>query len=273
MVAIVVGAAVVVAILFAAGFLFHKAAAPGSTQPYSTLDEAESVAVPAASHAVTGSWSPAVAIGLHLAGTISLPVANLSGLSGLTDGCSLTTLSGAPSAVTVNATPVASPPGEDAFWLIGLTNGQGAIAFVSVGLGIPSPLYSVSASSSCHLPIGDVAAFPSSEADSPALVGAVNASGGYAFLIDHPSAAQVLLGIGGGSYDGLTSPPLWEAVDTSCPLPLIVNESGAEFNASLFGTPSIIAHSSGPVNCAAGLGSSLSGLSLAGPLLGVGKAI
>jgi hypothetical protein len=255
-VAVVVAVVVVVAILFAAGYLFHKSSsAPTTTEPYATLDEAEQVAGPAAGQSLGGSWSSAVAIGVHLAAQITLPLANFTGLVNVTNGCTIVPAPGAPTSTTVEATPSSALPGHDAFWLIGLTNGAGSLAFVSVAAGVATALYSV-AGGSCATDIGLVSPFPSDEADSPALVGAVNASGGAAFLATYPNAAQFLLGAGGVTYDGFTLGPVWEALDTSCPLPLLINETGTSFNATVTGAPAVVeAHSSGPMNCAAGLGS------------------
>ncbi|MGA8275627.1 MAG: hypothetical protein WB789_05865 [Thermoplasmata archaeon] len=265
--AIIVAAVVIVGILGAAGFLFHKTTA-NTTEPYATLNEADSVAGPAAVHALSGSWNAVLAAGIRLPAQVSLLLANLSSVENLTSGCTLTAVPGAPTSITVDATPNSVLAGHAAFWLVGLSNGAGSIALVSVDLGNPVALYSF-AGSTCATELGDVVGFPSTESDSPALVAAANASGGAAFLAQYPSATQLLAGLGGISVDGFTSPPFWEVVDTSCPLPLLLNETGAEFNATLTGAPANVeTHATGPVNCAAGLGSSLPGASLVtAPLL------
>ncbi len=192
----------------------------------------------------------------------------------LTSGCNLTTLPGAPTSLTVDATPASAAPGHAAFWIFGLSDGAGTYVLVSVDLGIPTALYSLSGGS-CTSTFDKVSAFPSTESDSPALVAAANSSGGSAFLSEYPTSAQLFFGLGGLTYLGFTSPPLWDLVDTSCPVPLLLNETGAEFNATLTGAPaSVVSHSTGPVNCALGLGSSVSGFALvAGPVLGLAKAI
>lgn len=261
MIALVVAAVVIVAVLAVAGILFHKTT-PNSTEPFATLNEADSVAGPAAGHALSGSWSPVLAAGIRLSALVSVPIASLSSIENLTPGCTLTLAPGAPSSLTIDATPVSAPAGHAAFWLIGLSNGGGSIALASVDLGNPVTLYTLSGNS-CPSEIGDTAPFPSTESDSPALVAAANASGGSAFLAQYPSSAQILAGVGGLSVDGFTSPPIWEVVDTSCPLPLLFNETGAEFNATLTGAPANVeTHATGPVNCAEGLGSSIGGITL-----------
>jgi hypothetical protein len=272
-VAIVVGAVVIVAILGAAGFLFHKATT-STTEQFSTLSEAESVAGPSAGHALSGSWSAVFAAGIRLTALVTLPIANLSKIGNLTAGCTLSPAPGAPSSVTVDATPASAPMGHAAFWVIGLSNGAGSMALVSVDLGTPATLLTITGSS-CLGALGDIAPFPSTESDSPALVAAANASGGAAFLAQYPSAAQILAGVGGISVDGFGTPPIWEVIDTSCPLPLILNETGAEFNATLTGAPANVeTHATGSVNCALGLGNSIKGLGLGGtPLALVAKAI
>jgi hypothetical protein len=272
-IALVVAAVLIVAVLAAAGFLFHKASTR-TTEQYSTLNEAESVAGSSASNAISGSWNPIFAGGIRLAAGVSLPTANVSSVENLTSGCNLTSLPGAPTSLTVDATPASADAGHAAFWIFGLSNGAGTIALVSVDLGVPTALYALSGGS-CASTFDTVASFPSTESDSPALVAAANASGGSAFLSEYPNSAQLFFGVGGLTYLGFTSPPLWDVVDTSCPVPLLLNETGAEFNATITGAPaSVLSHSTGPVNCALGLGSSVSGFALvAGPLIGLAKAI
>ncbi len=274
LIAVVVAAVVIIAVLAAAGFLFHKSNST-ITEAFATLSEAESVAGPAASHALTGSWSPVFAAGIHLNTGLSLPVLNLTTLTNLTSGCTLASIAGAPTLLTVDATPISALPGHAAFWLIGLSNGAGTVALVAVDLGTASPLYTVTGSSCAGGALGELVAFPSSESDSPALVAAANASGGASFLGANPTAAQFFVGVGGVTVSIVTLPPTWEVVDTSCPLPLLLNVTGAEFNATLSGAPATVElHASGPVNCAAGLGSSLPKVTLlAAPLLAVAKAI
>lgn len=273
-VAVVVAAAVIVAILGTAGFLFHKAST-NTVEQFATLSEAESVAGPAASHAGPGSWTVILAAGLRLSAGITLPTTNLSGIGSLASGCNLTNLPGAPTSLTVDPTPVSALPGHAAFWVLGLSNGASTLLLVSVDLGTATPLGSISGGT-CASTFGGFAPFPSTQSDSPALVAAANESGGSAFLIAHPNAAQLMAGVGGVTLAGIaTSPPLWEVVYTSCPIPLLINETGAEFNATLTGAPaSVLTHSTGPMNCGLGLGSSVSGFGLvAGPLFGLSKAI
>jgi len=272
-VAVVVAAVVVVAVLTTAGFLFHKAST-NTTEQFSTLQEADSVAGSVASHAIAGSWNTLVAVGLRLSAGVTLPTTNLSSIENLTSACTLTNLPGAPTSLAIDATPASSAPGHAAFWIFGLSNSAGTILLVSVDLGTANALYTASGSS-CSTTFGSLSPFPSTESDSPALVAAANASGGSAFLSEYPDSAQLMAGVGGFTALGFTSPPVWDLVDTSCPLPLLLNETGAEFNATLTGAPAnVLTHTTGPVNCALGLGSSVSGFALvAGPLLGLSKAI
>jgi hypothetical protein len=263
-VAIVVAAVVVVAVLAVASSLAPKSTS-GTTESFSTFHEAESVAGSAAAHALSGSWSAELAAGIRLGTGLSLPTANLTSLSNLTANCSISFLPGLPSEVTIDATPPSAPAGHAAFWLIGFSDGGGSLLFVAVDLGIPTPLFSVTASS-CFGTSASLVGFPSSEVDSPTLVGAANLSGGSAFLSQYPDAAQLFVGVGGVALSIVTSSPIWEVVDTSCPLPYPINETGAIYNATLSGTGSVIDSGSGPVNCAAGLGSSISGVALLGAL-------
>jgi hypothetical protein len=163
--------------------------------------------------------------------------------------------------VTVDATPPSAPAGHAAFWLLGFSNGGGDLLFVTVDLGVPLAVFSLDLSS-CIRDAPTLVAFPSTEVDSPALVAAANASGGATYLAMYPGAAQVFGGVGGISVLGITSSPLWEVIDTSCPLPYPVDENGTAFNATVSGTGSLIVSGSGPVNCAAGLSGSIPGVSL-----------
>jgi hypothetical protein len=259
-VAIVVATVVIVAVLAVAASLAPKPAGT-TTETYSTFSESESVAGIAASHAESGTWSAELAAGVRIGSSLALPLANLTSLSNLTSNCSLSVLPGLPSDLTVDATPTSTPAGHAAFWLFGFSDGSGTLLLVSVDLGIPTALFSLTAGT-CLGSSVSLDDFPSTEVDSPALVAAANASGGAAFLDDHPGAAQIFAGVGGVSYSVITSSPLWEVADTSCPLPYPINETGAAFNATVSGTGSVLTNSSGPVNCAAGLGSSLSGVAL-----------
>jgi hypothetical protein len=262
MAVIVVAAVVIIAILFLAGVVFHKSNAT-TTEPYATFDEATSVAGTAASHAATGTWSPVFAAGLRLSSSLTVPVSNLTTLTNLTSNCTFSAVSGSPTSITIDATPSSTPQGHGAFWLLGLSNGGGSILLVSVDLGTATALLLVSGAS-CAQYTDLLAPFPSTESDSPALVAAANASGGSGFLAQYPGAVQLLAGLGGLTDYGFTSSPEWEVFDTSCPVPLLVNETGMDFNATLTGNPATVqAHSTGPVNCSFGL----SGLSTPLPLV------
>jgi hypothetical protein len=276
--AIVVGAIVIIALLAAVGLVFHKAGTP-SPGPYTTLDEAEVLAGPAAAHVVPGNWSPVLAVGVRVGSNASVPTSgfplNVSeNLSGCQVSGNLTPLRTLPANLAVSVTPASAAAGHAAAWIVGLSNGSGGIVLVAVLLDVATPLYSLSYSS-CLSTSAGLAPFPSAESDSPALVAATNASGGASFLQSNPGAAQLWAGVGGFSAFGLASAPEWEVVDTSCPLPLVVNETGTAFNATLKGAPAeVVNHTSGSLNCAAGLGSGLSGLPLVSAAVAfVSKAI
>ncbi len=271
-VAIVVAAVVIVGVLFAAGVLFHKSSTPGTSEPYATFDEAASAAGSVTSRGGSGTWSPALAIGLRVASSITLPLANLSALTNLSSNCNVTTVSGAPLSITIDTTPASAGPGHDAFWLIGFLSG-GSLLLVSVDLGTPAALYTLSGGG-CTEYTSALVAFPSSEVDSPTLVANANGSGGSAFLAANPSAAQVLAGVGGINIGLAITPPIWGLLDTACPVPLLINETEPDFNATLTGSGQVLAHESSSANCALGLGDLSSRFTLvAGPLLAESKAI
>ncbi|MCI4373240.1 MAG: hypothetical protein L3K02_06315 [Thermoplasmata archaeon] len=273
-VAVVVAAVLIVGVLAAAGFLFHKSTTT-TTESFATMGEAESVAGPEASHALSGSWNAVIAVGVRLSIGFSLPISDSASLGNLTAGCNLTEASGAPTSLAIDGTPPATPAGHAAFWIVGLSNGAAGFALVSVDLGIPTALYSVSGSSCAGGVLGYLAPFPASELDSPALVAAANASGASPFLAQYPTATQLLVSIGGLSVGGVGVSAVSFVVDTSCPVPLIENVTGAEFNATISGTTGVVEnHSSGSVNCAAGLGNAVSGVGLiSAPYVALAKAI
>jgi len=265
-VAVVLAAVVIVAVLAVAASLAPKPAA-NTTESYSTFSEAASVAGTAAAQARSGGWSAELAAGVRIGSSLAVPLANLTSLTNLTANCSLSVLPGLPADLTIDATPPSAPAGHAAFWLFGFTDGGGNLLVVSVDLGVPTALFSLTAGS-CFGSTVTLVAFPSTEVDSPALVAAANASGGATFLGEYPTAAQIFAGVGGATYSVLTTGPLWVVADTSCPLPYPINETGAVFNATVSGSGSVITSSSGPVNCAAGLGSALSGGALLDSPLG-----
>jgi hypothetical protein len=65
---------------------------------------------------------------------------------------------------------------------------------------------------------------------------------------------------------------VWEVIDTSCPVPFLVNETGAIFNASLLGSQ-VVTHANGSVNCAGGLNLPPGVTLTPNPLLALAKAI
>ncbi|MCI4365759.1 MAG: hypothetical protein L3K10_06855 [Thermoplasmata archaeon] len=271
-VVVVVAIVVVIGVLAASGVLFRSSQV-STTEAYSTLSEAESVAGPAASHASSGSWSTVVAVAIRTSIGISLPLLALPSVSNLTSGCNLTSLPGAPASVSIDTTPTSALGGHAAFWLLILSDGRTGLLAVSVDLGAPSALFSVTGTG-CVSSSSMLVPFPSSAGDSPSIVAAANSSGGAAFLGQHPTATQLWAGVGGVSVGSLVkTSPIWAVIYTSCPVPYPINETGADFNATLVGA-SVLSSSAGPVNCAAGLGSFFpvppTGLGL---LAGVAKAI
>jgi hypothetical protein len=262
LVAIAVIAVVIIAVLATAAYLAPKSS-PAAPDPYLTLNQAEAVAAHAVAQQLSGSWTAATAVALRISSNISfpsslLPTRFVETVAGCNLTVQLTALPSLPENVPIGATPTPALAGAAAFWLLGLTNGDGGEALASVNLGVPSALYSVGVQTCVGSPV-QVAPFPTSTPDSPALVAAANASGGSAFLAAHPYAAQIWGGVGGFTADGITLglPFSWEVVDTSCPLPYPVNETGYEFNATLSPTGGVVATSNGSVSCDLGLGTSL----------------
>jgi hypothetical protein len=275
-VAIVVAAVLIVSVLAVASYL-APGQGPSSTEPYATFDEALSVAGPAASHAMFGSWSAVVAASLRLGSSVSLPTGNLSELTNVSSTCGLTPLPGLPASITVDATPPSALPGHAAFWLIGLSAGSGTLLFVSVDLGIPTPLLTLNATACLGSALA-LSPFPSNQVDSPALVGDANATGGAAFLAQYPDAIQLLAGVGGVSYDGVGISIPWEVADTSCSFASLTgtNVTGAVYTASVTAVGDVTNHSTASVDCSATGGISIPPIpSLDATLSGLGlsKAI
>jgi hypothetical protein len=268
-VAIVVAAILIVSILATAAYLSPKSTASPPTL-YTTLDEAEALAAPAMAHALAGSWVPALAVGIRVSSNLSLPTGLLpTQIVRSVGGCNLTThltpLSTLPNSFSLDLTPTSAPSGSAGFWLLGMSNGDGVVALVSVNLGLATPLYTVVVQTCLDTTVL-VAPFASSAPDSPALVAAANASGGATFLDTYPYSAQIWAGLGGFSADGITFNAGfdWEVVDTSCPLPNLINETGSEFNATLTAAGSVVVSTTGSVNCELGLGGQLPTLVVGG---------
>jgi hypothetical protein len=279
-VAIAVAAVVIVGVLATAAY-FAPHHTPSSAESYTTLTEAEALAGHSVTQALSGSWSAAFALGLRLSSNISVPTSLLpSSFSTAVGPCNLTArftpVGSLPVEVTIQETPVSASPGTTSFWLLGLTNGAGGLTLATVSLGVGTALYSVSVSTCLGASV-QLAPFPATTPDSPQLVAGANASGGASFLETYPFSAQIWGGVGGFSAGGVTLslPFNWEVVDTSCPLPYPVNETGAEFNATLSPTGSVLAATHGPVSCDFGLGSTLPTLFSGSPgsMSAVSKAI
>jgi hypothetical protein len=215
--------AVVVAALFATGAFSQ--AGPGSPTPlYATFFEARSAAGPAAGRAAGGPWTAVAAVGLRLALGVDLDSQNLTNASYA--NCTVTAVATAPTEVALPPTPFAQGPGTAGFWLILFSNAGGQALGVGVWGGNATLLFATSGAG-CAAEVSKAQPFPSGSFDSPASVGASNASGGSTFLSAHPQSTQILVGVGGITEFVLTSEPFWAVEDTSC-------TGASQTNGSLF---------------------------------------
>jgi hypothetical protein len=218
----------------------------GSPGPSPTFDGAVTEAQPSANAIPGGPWQSAFAAAIRITSPVQISTANLTQqVASL--GCNVTDLGVLPKYVTVDATSPSSGPGTASFWVIGFTNVSGGEVGVMVDGGVPTALFTVSPTA-CSSVTSDLLPFPSGSPDSPAIVGTVNSNGGSAFLTTHPNSSVLMLGVGGVAF--LVTEPSWVVAYSSCPVALVTNTSGFEFNATVEGT-TLASRSSGPVTCAA----------------------
>jgi hypothetical protein len=269
---VVVAALVVVAGLFVGGFLTSSksSAAPG---PYETFDQATPTGTQAASGVAGGPWLVALATAVVIPTPVFVQPTNLSNSTELSSlHCTLTWIASPTEAILIPATPASAPAGSSAFWVFGLRNASGAIAFTTVTSGTAAPLL-VASGSGCESVTSHLEAI-GSIVDSPAAVAAAGASGGTSFLAAHPNATRIWTVNGGIEVYYITSQPTWSIVDTTCVLPTPLTASGTTFNATvnaITGKVSASGNTSG--SCALGATGVLSVLLAAPLLVGPGKAI
>ena len=242
----VVAVAVVLAALVATGILplSHSSnSGPGATP---TFQGAASEAQPSANAQPHGPWSPAAGVGIRLPLALTLPTVNITQyLSDLNAavGCEVSLLGSPPTQEVLDGTPGSASPGAAAFWVVMFVNGTGGALGVMVNGGVATPLFSVTGNSTCREYLDALAPFPAGSPDSPAIVAAVNASGGSTFLSEHPNATEVFVGL-----SAVIIQPTWEVVYTTCSPTVVPGVTGYEYNATVSGT-TVQHHASGVVSC------------------------
>ncbi len=245
-VALAVGIAVVVVV---GGLALSGRFGPGSTSqlgPYPTFAGAVSEAQPAANSVSGGPWQAAFGAAIRLPSPLQFPTRNITQVVASL-GCNVTLLGVPPSTIAVDETPLSEGPGTSGFWLVGFVNTSGGVVGVTVNDGAATALFDVS-TTACPSITDSLLPFPSGAWDSSSVIGAVNGAGGATFLASHPNASQLFFGVGGF---GLLAPePVWVVAYNSCPLALVANSSGSEFNSTVEGT-TVASHSSGSVSCTA----------------------
>jgi hypothetical protein len=245
-VALTVGIAAVVVV---GGLALSGKFGPGSTSqlgPDPTFAGASSEAQPAANAISGGPWQTAFGAGIRLPSPLQFPTRNLTDIVS-TVGCNVTLIGVPPTSVTVVSTPAGSSPGTAGFWIVGFSNTSGGALGVIVADGTPTALFSVGPTA-CPKLTDNLLPFPNGAADSSSIVATVNGAGGSTFLAAHGNASQIYFGVGGFGF--LVPEPVWEVVYNSCPLALVANSTGDEFNATVEGT-TLTEHSSGAVSCEA----------------------
>lgn len=242
--AIVVAVVVVVAVLDLTGtYPFGSQSSPGPG-PDPTFDGAVAEAQPAANSLAGGPWQASYGAAVRLSSLLEIEPGSFTGI--LSDfGCNVSVLPSAPTELVVQPTPASAGSGASGFWLVGFQNASGEGLGVVVDDGVSTPIYSVTPAE-CPKVSTSLLPFPTGSPDSSAVIGTVNAAGGSAFLAAHPNATVLMAGFGGIAY--IFSAPSWFVTYNSCPVAIVANESGFEFNASVQGT-ALASHTSGPVSC------------------------
>jgi hypothetical protein len=250
--AVVVAVAVVIGTLAATGELpwFHSS----SPHPYApTFDQAVGEGQPTANGVAGGPWGAALGVAVRIPIPVTLPTSNLTNAIPTGTGCNATFPSTLPKDVVVDGTAASAGPGASAFWVVLYVNSAGSAVGVLVDGGAGTEGFTLGGSS-CSSVLQDLVPFPSGAPDSPAVIGAVNASGGEAYLAAHPGATEIF---GGASV--VVFEPLWGVLFTTCTLTPVANATGTEFNATVSGT-TVLSQHSGNLSCSAPSGLSLPGL-------------
>ncbi len=244
--ATVVAAVAVIAGLYAGGLL--PLGRPGNHAPTfaPTFQGAASAGQPTANAAPGGPWQPAIGVALRLPDSITVPPANFTqylGAFGGSTGCRVSLDPELAGDVQVQGTPASAGAGASAFWVVVYVNGTGGALGVMVNGGVAAPLLSLGGNATCRATLRYLVPFPSGAPDSPAVVDSANAAGGRAFLVAHPNATQVFLGI-----SVVLLLPTWEVVYTTCSLTLAANTTGSQYNATVSGT-TVQTHANGTATC------------------------
>ncbi len=261
---LVVAVVVVLAALWVTGVLPWGSKGSSGPGGVPTFDGAASEAQPAANGEPGGPWSASAGVGIRLPLALTIPTVNLSQyLTAINSavGCEVTLLGNLPSQEVLAATPASADPGHAAFWVVVFVNGTGGAVGVMVNEGAATPLFSVGGNATCREYLDALAPYPSGSPDSPAIIAAVNASGGSAFLLAHPNATQVFVGI-----SAIIIQPAWEVVYTTCSPTVVTGVTGYEFNATVSGT-TVQKHTTGNVSCSLPAGVSLDAPAAGTPLV------
>jgi hypothetical protein len=247
-VAVVVVAAVAIAALAAAGVL-HFGSTGSSPPANETFSQALGVAQSKASSQAGGPWTAVAGAALVSTLEVTEPSANLTTLEDLTN-CNLTWVGGQPSDLIVPATPSGTSIGTSAFWSFALKNESNALLVETVSQGSASALLTLTGGD-CATAGSALDGFTSGMPDSPAIIAAVNANGGAAFIGAHANASELWSVDGGFTFLGISTTPEWFVEYTSCSATASPTQTGAVFNATVNGLSAIVTeNASGTAECA-----------------------
>jgi hypothetical protein len=265
-----------VVVVVALGLLLAGLAATGvlpwfkgtSSHPFApTFQGAAAEGQPTANSVAGGPWGAAVGVALRIPLSVSVPTQNLTSGIPTSGGCNATIAPGLPADVVVQATPASTSPGTSAFWVVLYVNSSGGAVGLMVNGGVAAKLFSLGGSACANL-LRSLVPFPSGAPDSPAVINAVNASGGSGFLAAHPGASELFVGA-----SVVLLEPLWGVVYTTCTLTPFANTSGEQFNATVIGT-TVENVSTGTVSCSLPAGVTFPALTARlGGIPAIGKAI
>lgn len=154
-------------------------------------------------------WNLVAVEGLGL--TTSTSGSNAVGT--VSSGCTVSPASGAPSSVTLPATPTGSPAGTAAVWIFLALGGAGDILTYVVTQEASYPLFVLSGSCLDSFDeLGNLTGYPI--VDSTVVAASANAEGGSAFLSSNPNSLQAYVLFGPG-LSGSTV-PYWAVEYNTC---------------------------------------------------------
>lgn len=230
--AVAVGvAALLVLVLYAVGVIPGRfPAAPSGPVAFGT---AQGLAKSAAADLAGGSWSVVYGSGVNGRTATTLPP--LAGFGGSV-GCSW-------QAVGVYATGNLTLPGFSGnatsglsgAWLFLLRNASGGALVAAVLDGRASVVAAVGGSA-CSLALGLFAAVPSNVWDSPAVLAAAGAAGGWGFLAAYPGANVSMTLFGGETLFGLSTGSTWSVQFSACGPAALPGTFAPGFNVTLNAT-------------------------------------